>query len=41
MNGLRGKKARRVWLESRTKPAHEMAFLDLKELGTFLRKHEM
>lgn len=40
MNGLRGMKARRVWLEKRTKPAHEMAFLDLRELGAFLRKHE-
>jgi hypothetical protein len=41
LNGLRGMKTRHVWLERRTKPRHEMAFLNLKELGVFLRKHEM
>jgi len=40
LNGLRGMKIRHVWLETRTEPRHEMAFLDLKELQTFLRKHE-
>jgi hypothetical protein len=41
LNGLRGMKTRHVWLERRTEPRHEMAFLNLKELGVFLRKHEM
>lgn len=38
LNGLRGMKTRHVWLERRTPPSHEMAFLNLKELGTFLRR---
>ena len=41
LNGLRGMKTRHVWLERRTEPRHEMAFLNLKELGVLLRKHEM
>jgi len=41
LNGLRGMKTRHVWLERRTEPRHEMAFLNLKELQTFLRKHEL
>jgi hypothetical protein len=41
LNGLRGMKTRHVWLEGRTEPRHEMAFLNLKELAAFLRKHEM
>ena len=40
LNGLRGMKTRHVWLERRTEPRHEMAFLNLKELEIFLRKHE-
>jgi hypothetical protein len=40
LNGLRGMKTRHVWLERRTEPRHEMAFLNLKELEAFLRKHE-
>jgi len=40
LNGLRGMKTRHVWLERRTEPRHEMAFLNLRELQTFLRKHE-
>jgi len=39
LNGLRGMKTRHVWLERRTEPCHEMAFLNLKELEAFLRKH--
>ena len=38
LNGLRGMKTRHVWLERRTPPSHEMAFLNLRELGTFLRR---
>jgi hypothetical protein len=41
LNGLRGMKTRHVWLERRTEPRYEMAFLNLKELGVFLRRHEM
>jgi len=41
LNGLRGMKTRHVWLERKTEPRHEMAFLNLKELGAFLRKHEI
>ena len=40
LNGLRGMKTRHVWLERRTEPRREMAFLNLKELETYLRKHE-
>jgi hypothetical protein len=40
LNGLRGMKTRHVWLERRTEPRQEMAFVSLKELGLFLRKHE-
>jgi hypothetical protein len=40
LNGLRGMKTRHVWLERRTEPRQEMAFLNLKELEIFLRKHE-
>ena len=40
MNGLRGMKPRHVWLERRTPPSHEMAFLSLKELGIFLRRQD-
>ena len=40
LNGLRGMKTRHVWLEKRTEPRREMAFLNLKELHEFLRKHE-
>jgi len=40
LNGLRGMRARHVWLERRTEPRHEMAFLNLKELEVFLRRHE-
>jgi hypothetical protein len=39
LNGLRGMKTRHVWLERRSEPRHEMAFLNLKELEVFLRKH--
>jgi hypothetical protein len=39
LNGLRGMKTRHVWLEKRTEPRYEMAFLNLKELEAFLRKH--
>jgi hypothetical protein len=38
LNGLRGMKTRHVWLERRTEPRYEMAFLNLKELEAFLRK---
>ncbi len=38
LNALRGMKTRHVWLERRTAPLHEMAFLNLKELVGFLRK---
>ena len=41
LNGLKGMKTRHVWLERRTEPRYEMAFLNLKELGTFLRRHEV
>jgi hypothetical protein len=41
LNGLRGMKTRHVWLERRTEPRYEMAFLNLKELAVFLRRHEM
>jgi hypothetical protein len=41
LNGLRGMRTRHVWLERRTEPRHEMAFLNLKELEVFLREHEM
>jgi hypothetical protein len=41
LNGLRGMKTRHVWLERRAEPPCEMAFLNLKELGVFLRRHEM
>lgn len=41
LNGLRGMKTRHVWLERRTEPSREMAFLNLKELGSFLRRHEL
>jgi len=40
LNGLRGMKARHVWLETRALPSREMAFLNLKELGTFLRRQD-
>ncbi len=40
LNGLRGMKTRHVWLERRTEPRHEMAFLNLKELTSFLRRHQ-
>ena len=39
LNGLRGMKTRHVWLERRTEPRHEMAFLNLKELEVFLRRN--
>jgi hypothetical protein len=41
LNGLRGMKIRNVWLERRAEPRYEMAFLNLKELEVFLRRHEM
>ena len=41
LNGLRGMKTRHVWLERRTEPRHEMAFLNLKELASFLRKQQL
>ncbi|WP_455285263.1 hypothetical protein [[Eubacterium] cellulosolvens] len=41
LNGLRGMKTRHVWLERRTEPRHEMAFLNLKELASFLRRHQV
>jgi len=41
LNGLRGMKTRHVWLERRTEPRHEMAFLDLKELASFLRRQQV
>jgi hypothetical protein len=41
LNGLRGMKTRHVWLERRTEPRREMAFLNLKELQSFLRRHEV
>jgi len=40
LNGLRGMKTRHVWLERRTEPRCEMAFLNLRELQSFLRRHE-
>jgi hypothetical protein len=40
LNGLRGMKTRHVWLERRREPRREMAFLNLKELQSFLRRHE-
>ena len=40
LNGLRGMKTRHVWLERRIEPRREMAFLNLKEVEMFLRKHE-
>jgi hypothetical protein len=41
LNGLRGMKPRRVWLERRDDPAHEMAFLSLRELEAYLRKQQV
>ncbi len=41
LNGLRGMKPRRVWLERRNDPAHEMAFLSLRELEAYLRKQQV
>ena len=41
LDGLRGMKTRHVWLERRTQPSHEMAFLNLKELESFLRRHKL
>lgn len=41
LNGLRGMKTRHVWLEMRTDPRHEIAFLNLKELETFLRRQKL
>jgi hypothetical protein len=41
LNGLKGMRTRHVWLEKRTEPRCEMAFLNLKELGAFLRRHEI
>jgi len=38
LNGLKGMRPRRIWLERRNDPSHEMAFLSLKELDTFLRE---
>ncbi len=40
LNGLRGMRSRRIWLERRNDQSHEMAFLSLKELETFLRKEQ-
>jgi len=39
LNGLRGMKARHVWLERRSPPEREMAFLNLRELQDHLRGH--
>lgn len=41
LSGLRGMKARRVWLERKNEPPREMVFLTLKEIQTYLRKHEV
>lgn len=41
LDGLRGMRTRHVWLERRTEPRHEMAFLNLKELESFLRRHKV
>ena len=41
LNGLRGMKTRHVWLERRTKPRREMAFLNLRELASFLRRQQV
>jgi hypothetical protein len=41
LNGLRGMKTRHVWLERATKPRHEMVFLTLRELASFLQKHQV
>ena len=40
LNGLKGMRPRRIWLERRNDPSHEMVFLSLKELETFLRKEQ-
>jgi hypothetical protein len=40
LNGLRGMRPRHIWLERKSRPAREMAFLSLKELAVFLREHE-
>ena len=41
LNGLRGMRARHVWLERRKGRRHEMAFLNFKELSHFLRRQEL
>jgi len=40
LDGLRGMRTRHVWLEKRSEPSREMAFLSLKELGSYLRRQE-
>jgi len=41
LHGLRGMKTRHVWLERRAEPSREMAFLNLKELESSLRRHRV